>query len=71
MQQSAGLAACPELDLQVAGTHGVRGRSLQRQSQQDVTFWALLQGVVQAASAIQRQSGVGCHVCVRKTENIL
>lgn len=66
MQQSAGLAACPELDLQASGTGGVRGRALQCLSQEDVTFRALLQGVVQTASTIQGQGGVCCHVCGRK-----
>lgn len=66
MQQSAGLAACPELDLQASGTGGVRGRALQCLSQEDVTFRALLQGVVQTASTIQGQGGVCCHVCGKR-----
>lgn len=66
MQQSAGLAPCPELDLQAAGTGGVRGHALQRLSQKDVTFRALLHWVVQTAGAIQGQGGVCCHVCQGK-----
>lgn len=53
MQQSATLAACPELDLQAAMTDWIRGSVLQQLPQQDVTFRALPQGVVQAAGTVQ------------------
>lgn len=66
MQQSAALAACPELDLQAAGAGRVRGGALQGPSQQDVPFGSLLQGVVQTAGTIQGQGGVRCRVCGRK-----
>lgn len=70
VQQSAALASCPELDLQAAGPCGVRGHALQWLSQEDVTFGALLQGVVQTAGAIQGQSRVRRHVCGGKNERI-
>lgn len=66
MQQSAALGTRPELNLQAAGTGGVSGGALQRPSEEDVTFWAPLQWVVQTAGAIQGQGGVRCHVCGRK-----
>lgn len=66
MQQGAALAPCPELDLQAAGTGGVRGHALQRLSQKDITFRALLHRVVQTTSTIQGQGGVCCHVCQGK-----
>lgn len=62
VQQSAALAARPELHLQAAGSGGVGGRALQRAPQQDVTLGALLQGVVQASGAVQGQGGVRGHV---------
>lgn len=62
VQQGARLAACPELDLQAAGSGGVRGRPLQSLSQEDVAFRTLLHGVVQTAGSIQGQGGVRCHV---------
>lgn len=62
VQQRSALPASPELHLQPAGTGGLRGRPLQGPSQQDVAFGALLQGVVQAARAIQGQGGVHAHI---------
>lgn len=66
VQQSAALAARPELDLQAAGAGRVRGGALQGPSQQDVPFGSLLEGVVQTAGTIQGQGGVCCRVCGRK-----
>lgn len=63
VQQRSALPTSPELHLQPAGTHRLRGRPLQGPSQQDVAFGALLQGVVQAARPVQGQSGVHAHVC--------
>lgn len=63
MQQSAALAARPELDLQAAGAGRLGGGALQGPSQQDVPFGSLLQGVVQPAGAIQGQGGVCRGVC--------
>lgn len=63
VQQSASLAARPELDLQAAGPRQLGGGALQGPSQQDVPFGSLLQGVVQPAGAIQGQGGVCRGVC--------
>lgn len=62
VQQRSALPASPELHLQPAGTNGLRGCPLQGLSQQDIAFGTLLQGVVQAARAIQGQGGVHTHV---------
>lgn len=71
VQQRAALAASSELDFQAAGPDGVMGCALQRLSQQNVTFGALFQGIVQASGTVQRQSGVCCHVCAGETDNVL
>lgn len=63
MQQSAALAARPELDLQAAGAARLGGGALQGPSQQDVPFGSLLQGIVEPARAIQGQGGVCRGVC--------
>lgn len=63
MQQRSALAARPELDLQATGPGWLGGGTLQGPSQQDVPFGSLLEGVVQAAGAIQGQGGVWRGVC--------